>query len=763
MSFDFLKQVPALLADQERRTREAPREAMVCLGPGRHPDQKKRIAALVARLDEMGFSSSSGYDNAVLAALIREGKPALEALLECSEKDRRLTRLAIGHSRLNFGSGGLEVRQVAAQAIESILSETYIEGGSNTNGLSLRDRVKKAQWLPPVERWFKVLADDKATPVDWFLATTTLLSSGEPQANFEPMVCWQANFRPRGCCWAYGVPGFNSPSPMPFRSQDGLKPKLLGEALRARKDPSLTDLILKRIKKIDEQDKTEKEVRNIPTPGGISLQTQMALALAAWEPKAALKSLAEQMPRMREKKDWPGYLQALEVRCQLGDSRALDDYLTFIRKATPDKIDDRSEGFNPAWFQPMADHPDHPGMAAAAEKLFGQEKSPWLPLIRQDPDQPQVTCLIEKLPIALVRQPAYRKAVLRELARREVLLTLDDGETQDLRACDFCVNALSQQLSGVLPINFDGTQLKCDKAVAACVELLRSHQYELFWQSESFHLDKPVTAVQVDKGQAVFTLAGQGTVRVVPGLKLPLPALWTRVKDRPPFKRRFRIASPEEDQPQGGMVVQAEEVSKDGRWQRYYGFVAPGCIARVPAQEIEFSPNPGQTGGDWVRPGPGFHARLDIPASTTEASDNLPPRYPADTALTFAVVVRNSSGLEQVLPPLEKSVRLRFFYSPEVISRQGYLMPRATRPDQREELTPRPGATFRPVKSKVLAPTEEMKAGEVNLREWFDPRKPGFYRLQLVPVVPDRGPGGEGVSEFTFSLAPPREIAHSSK
>ena len=49
---DFLRQLPDLLADQERRA-TVKRAPVVCMGPGRVKDPQRRIAALVARLDEV--------------------------------------------------------------------------------------------------------------------------------------------------------------------------------------------------------------------------------------------------------------------------------------------------------------------------------------------------------------------------------------------------------------------------------------------------------------------------------------------------------------------------------------------------------------------------------------------------------------------------------------------------------------------------------------------------------------------------------------
>src|SRR5262249_23951005 len=44
----FLETAEALLRDQERRAATTPPDPFVCVGPGRHPDQARRVAALVA-------------------------------------------------------------------------------------------------------------------------------------------------------------------------------------------------------------------------------------------------------------------------------------------------------------------------------------------------------------------------------------------------------------------------------------------------------------------------------------------------------------------------------------------------------------------------------------------------------------------------------------------------------------------------------------------------------------------------------------------
>ena len=48
----------------------------------------------------------------------------------------------------------------------------------------------------------------------------------------------------------------------------------------------------------------------------------------------------------------------------------------------------------------------------------------------------------------------------------------------------------------------------------------------------------------------------------------------------------------EAEHDQDGLVWQAEEVWKDGKWVRYYGFVGRHVVAKVPAAEVELPPAP---------------------------------------------------------------------------------------------------------------------------------------------------------------------------
>jgi hypothetical protein len=584
----------------------------------------------------------------------------------------------------------------------------------------------------------------------------------------------------------------------PVRAGGQETQKRLGELMRGRKNPSVTELILKRIEHCDDDDTV----------------TGLLRSLSEWEPKAAGAPLAEHMLRLRDNQDWQLYIGVISTRCELGDYQALDDYVAWIRTAHPDVLDrDRSLRGYQRIFAPMLSYPNHPGMAEAAAALFESEKSPWLPLVgdrEQDYRRSNITQLITN---SLLRQPSFRKAVLKELANKggEGAIEVDgygaqrihlpgvlqsnqggaswreldipeEGVNGTFRICDFVACQIGEYFDAAPRCELYWSEEKRDKAVAACAEFLRRYGDHLFLDSPTPKRDKPATADDVRSGKAIFSLAAEGEARVVPALKLPLEARWVTLRHRPHQweerdSRTGKIVVRTEYQ-QDGRIVQAEEVWKDGKWQRYFGFVGCNHIARVPADEVAFPPPrprlrdrewqlliSSSTGRppDWVSLPSGFHARLDVPPLTVELIDDFPPRLPANAPLVFGLVVRNSRGIDQESPAPDNSVRVRLLYSPETISRQGALVPEAVRDTDWVQLPPKPNAAFNAPKAKVLAPTEEMKAAAFDLREWFDMSKPGFYRLQILPAATSADAPAQAPAEVRFSLAPPERSAQHGK
>jgi hypothetical protein len=101
---EFLDQLPQLLADLERREKEGDRVSVIQSGLQNITNQTKRIAALIRDLDLVQARQwgQPGWVNLpedpIVSALIQEGDPAVEPLLDCLDNDKRLTR-SVGFGR----------------------------------------------------------------------------------------------------------------------------------------------------------------------------------------------------------------------------------------------------------------------------------------------------------------------------------------------------------------------------------------------------------------------------------------------------------------------------------------------------------------------------------------------------------------------------------------------------------------------------------------------------------------------------------------
>ncbi|HET6890091.1 MAG TPA: hypothetical protein VFH31_03235 [Pyrinomonadaceae bacterium] len=125
--FTFLGPVPALFADQERRSKEKRVRWPVQSIVAKHDKQAERIAALILELDEAtayqrgqpgGINMS---EDAVVQELIKQGAAAVEPLLIVLEHDNRLTRSVRFHRDFSFHRHIITVYETAYQALATIL------------------------------------------------------------------------------------------------------------------------------------------------------------------------------------------------------------------------------------------------------------------------------------------------------------------------------------------------------------------------------------------------------------------------------------------------------------------------------------------------------------------------------------------------------------------------------------------------------------------------------------------------------------------
>lgn len=162
--FGSLNLVPEFLADEERRAKEPPHPGVLDIGLDKFPEKSKRIAALISDLDqvsELQFMYPGRAwlgDSPLVAALVSEGDGAVEPLLDCLEKDPRLTRsVDMGNDR--WPSRIVPVREGAQAALDGIFkthfdsTEAYRAYWQESKAcqLTLRNAITNAAapWMVP--------------------------------------------------------------------------------------------------------------------------------------------------------------------------------------------------------------------------------------------------------------------------------------------------------------------------------------------------------------------------------------------------------------------------------------------------------------------------------------------------------------------------------------------------------------------------------------------------------------------------------------
>ena len=97
--------------------------------------------------------------------------------------------------------------------------------------------------------------------------------------------------------------------------------------------------------------------------------------------------------------------------------------------------------------------------------------------------------------------------------------------------------------------------------------------------------------------------------------EFPIPARWVTLKEFP-IDLLKSDGTVYRDYEQDGWIWQAEEVRKGDHWERFYGFVRPQAIVRLPAVEIELRNALRQHLGTVCRAGWMPSSRRPIRAST---------------------------------------------------------------------------------------------------------------------------------------------------
>jgi hypothetical protein len=201
--------------------------------------------------------------------------------------------------------------------------------------------------------------------------------------------------------------------------------------------------------------------------------------------------------------------------------------------------------------------------------------------------------------------------------------------------------------------------------------------------------ERPATLEDIRAARVIFSLEGQGAVRLLNVPALPIKARWVTMKDTPvDLQRADGTVYREFDQ--DGRIWQAEEVRADrgDRWERHFGFVGHHVIARAPAAEVELAKDHFMWG---QLPG-GLDARIE---PVEPRRGGFEPGKP----ILMIVRVRNRRGVDNAAPTeflrrgadgrpsLRRGVSLAVFSTapsvPESVQSTGI---------PREELEPKPMA-----------------------------------------------------------------------
>jgi hypothetical protein len=406
---EFLEQLPELREDQERRARERANPLPAISGESR----QARVAKLVRDLDQVSarqWSQPGGVflgESPIVKELIALGDDAVEPLIQAFRFDDRLTR-SVGFGRSFFRHRTiLTVNHAAYVALQGILKTSHFAPEPNDADQRVinRDLLAsqiQAYWqrnrtVAIAERWYLTLADDEAGHAAWLEAAGNII---QPE-----------NVRT--------VPGGGALVMTESRPlKPGELPRYRGEPLRAKRNPSVAQLLARRVESM------------MMTPEGQRFELmdpcRMASVLGEWDPAAAVPTLRELTRICRERyarsdngHDWTNQNLAVAIarftlaRDKGGDTGAIREYCEWIRTVSPDWLGHNILGV----LEPLYRRPDDPNLAAAAAWLFGHPQSPWMPLFSLKGPQPNFR-LGELISSPLVKIPAFQKMLLAGLLDR---------------------------------------------------------------------------------------------------------------------------------------------------------------------------------------------------------------------------------------------------------------------------------------------------------------------------------------------------------
>lgn len=380
---DFLKPLGALLVDQKRRAGASktriPANVIKTTG---NPEKRAQITALISKMDEIAerqWGQPGGVslgESPIVTALVSQGDDAVEPLLRVLETDDRLTRSVSFHRDFFPSRHIITVSEAAYWALTGILkttafnsSENYVDVGTAEGRRELAARIRayldKYGRNTGEERWYTILADDKASAEEWTQAAANIIS---PVSSNQ--------------IWTNSRTFTSAPLPAQ-RKTGGIT--LQGEQLRAKNLPSVSELFARRMFELADR-----------KPEGyhsdLLAATNLALALLVWDGREQLSTVVNFQNGIKKRLteasaplsvDTSASLRSMLLllylkRCEVEDADAFTEYADWVTTMSPAEAGENTLML----FMPMWRYANHPAIRAAANRLFGgAESSAWLPLI----------------------------------------------------------------------------------------------------------------------------------------------------------------------------------------------------------------------------------------------------------------------------------------------------------------------------------------------------------------------------------------------
>jgi hypothetical protein len=355
----FLAPLPDLWADQERRVLEGvpggSRAEVSAL-----TNQPARIAALIGQLDQVAvrqLAQPGGLGpwetDPVVASLLKEGPAAIEPLLACLESPcaSRLTRSVSFGRDFQRDRYVRPVNQPMVDILVKLLGASYsaigIPRGLPTPSNAAVAARLRAYWkeygkLPPTERWFRKLAEDKAGSAAWTDALGNIVHTADSTEGNTNQA------------------------------------RLAGETLRAKTKPSVTGLLVRRAQTLADSAQTY----NLSAGGDA---VAFLLNAEKWEAPPLLPIAAGLQQKIMAGYEGTGDMDSANrlnagyianlamLRARHGDTGGLNDFAAWIQRAKPSVLEDSVlDALEPFWR-----FPTHPALRGAAQQMFGQTNSAW--------------------------------------------------------------------------------------------------------------------------------------------------------------------------------------------------------------------------------------------------------------------------------------------------------------------------------------------------------------------------------------------------